>query len=402
MANDERQSDTFIREVDEELRREQLTTLWKRFAPLVIGVCVLIVVITAGYRGWVWWQARQAAQGGDRFLTAVEAITSGDKAKGDAALQAIEKDGSAGYATLAKLRMAGEAADAGKSKEALAAYDAIAADGKAPESVRSLARIRAAFLALDSGDLDGAKERAKPLDAAGDAWRHLAREVIGLADYRAGDLAAARDVFTEIQQDAETPPDLWGLSSMMVSLIDGQLPVEGETPAPPAGGEAAAPGTPTAETPAAEAPAGAETPKDLPVPEEAPVLPGDSGATAPSDQGAAAPAEGTTPEGTTPEGTTSPTEGAPAEGTQTEGAAPTPPAEGATPPAETTPPAADSTAPAEGAAPVEGTAGETPPAAEAPASGADSGTGEGAAGDQAPDAAAPAERPDFKVLIPPQ
>jgi hypothetical protein len=41
-------SDIF-REVDEDLRREQVRKLWDRFAPYVIGLAVLIVAATAGY-----------------------------------------------------------------------------------------------------------------------------------------------------------------------------------------------------------------------------------------------------------------------------------------------------------------------------------------------------------------
>ncbi len=78
MANDERQSETFIREVDEELRRDQLKALWKGYAPFIIGVCVLIVAITAGYRGWMWWEERKAAEAGDRFMAALTAIESGE------------------------------------------------------------------------------------------------------------------------------------------------------------------------------------------------------------------------------------------------------------------------------------------------------------------------------------
>ncbi len=44
-------SDIF-REVDEDLRREQFKRLWDRFGTYVIGLAVLIVVVTAGYRGW--------------------------------------------------------------------------------------------------------------------------------------------------------------------------------------------------------------------------------------------------------------------------------------------------------------------------------------------------------------
>ncbi len=86
-----------------------------------------------------------------------------------------------------------------------------------------MARIRAALLALDMGDKAGAISRAAPLDEAGNPWRHEAREVLGVAAYASGDLQKARDYFTEIQQDAQTPADIWQRAIAMISLIDGQI-----------------------------------------------------------------------------------------------------------------------------------------------------------------------------------
>lgn len=223
MANDERQTDTFIREVDEELRREQLKALWDRFGWAFIGVCVLIVAVTAGYRGWIWWQEQQAAQAGDRFIAALEAIESGSRDEGEAELREIVEGGSTGYATLARLKLAGETAAAGDSAAALAEYDTLARDGSLSQALRDVAQIRAALLALDMGDSDGAVERAEALNVSGNPWRHAAREVLGTAAYASGDLEAARTYFTSIQEDAETPPDIWQRSGLMVSLIDGQL-----------------------------------------------------------------------------------------------------------------------------------------------------------------------------------
>jgi hypothetical protein len=261
MANDERRSETFIREVDEELRRDQLKLLWKRFAPLIIGACVLIVVVTAGYSGWTWWQERKASQAGDRFLEALAKIEGNDRASGEAELNAIAADSDAGYSALARLRLAGEKAGAGAKKEALEAYDAVAAETSVPEPLRDVGRIRAALLALDTGDVTGAKERATPLNVAGNPWRHAAREVIGTANYQAGDLQAARDAFAEIQTDAETPQDLWVRSGLMVALIDGQL---------------AAPGTQPAGTTPAEPASNGEAPATLDVPDDAAPVTGDS------------------------------------------------------------------------------------------------------------------------------
>jgi hypothetical protein len=295
MANDERRSETFIREVDEELRRDQLKYLWKRFAPLIIGVCVLIVVVTAGYGGWTWWQERKASQAGDRFLAALAKIEGGDRAGGEAELNAIAAASDVGYSALARLRLAGEKAGAGAKKEALEAYDQVAADISVPTPLRDLARIKAALLALDTGDVAGAKERATPLNVAGNPWRHAAREVIGTANYQAGDLQAARDAFAEIQQDAETPQDLWVRSGMMVALIDGQL---------------AAPGTqPAGEAPAEPAPSGA--PATLGVPEDAAPVTGDSFTPEPTPT-APAPAPVLAPEAATPTPAPAPTTPTPA------------------------------------------------------------------------------------------
>jgi hypothetical protein len=239
MANDDRRSEQFIREVDEELRRAQLKAIWDRFAPLIIGVCVLIVLVTAGYRGWEWWQARQAAQAGDRYLAALQKIGT-NRSEGEAELAKIAAEGG-GYAALAQLRLAGEKAAVGEKKDAAAAYDAVAADTAVSQPLRDLARIRAALLMLDLGDLAGAKERAEPLNVGGNAWRHAAREVLGMEAYQTGDLKRARDVFTEMQQDAETPPDLWLRSQMMVALIDGQLSAPGTEGEAKAGGGQGAP-----------------------------------------------------------------------------------------------------------------------------------------------------------------
>ncbi|HWT31892.1 MAG TPA: tetratricopeptide repeat protein [Propylenella sp.] len=261
MATDDRKSEQFIREVDEELRRAQLKAIWDRFAPLIIGVCVLVVVVTAGYRGWIWWQAREAAQAGDRYLAALENLNGENRALGEAELAKIAEEGG-GYAPLARLRLAGEKAAAGQKAEAIAAYDSVSSDGSVSAPLRDVALIRAALLALDTGDLSGARERAAPLDESGNHWRHAAREVLGMVAYQGGELEQAREYFSTIQQDAETPPDLWVRSGMITALIDGQLA------APGAGGETAPAGAaPAQPTPAEHAPA------ELAIPEgEAPVM----------------------------------------------------------------------------------------------------------------------------------
>ena len=116
-----------FKEVDEDLRREQLRKLWDRFGPFVIGLAILIVVATAGYRGWVYWQEKQAQATGDRFLAALDLANQGKHEEAITALKAIEANGSGSYPVLAGFRIASEMAVTGDSKDAIAEYDAIAA-----------------------------------------------------------------------------------------------------------------------------------------------------------------------------------------------------------------------------------------------------------------------------------
>lgn len=228
MAHDDRTSDQFIREVDEELRREQLKSLWDRFGLFLIAAAILVVLITAGWRGWVWWQERQAAEWGDRYVAAVEAAESGERERAEELLTAIIQEGAGGYPVLARLRLAAVQAEAGQTDAAIELYDNVAADQSVEAVIRDLARLRGALLALNQDDLEGAAERVEGLAVSGSPWRHAAREVLGTVAFERGQMEEARERFLAVQQDAEAPREARTRATVMIELIDGMT-------APPAG-----------------------------------------------------------------------------------------------------------------------------------------------------------------------
>jgi hypothetical protein len=211
-------SDIF-REVDEDIRREQYKKLWDRFGIYVIGLAVLIVVVTAGYRGWVYWQDRQAQATGDRFLAALQLATDGKHAEAESALAAIAADGTGGYPILAKFRIATEKAAAGDKPGAVAEFDAVAADGSTPVLIRDMARLRAALILTETATLPDLEARIGDLAATGNPWRNSAREFLGLTAWRTGDLAAAKKYYDQIGADQEKPQDVARRAEMMLSLI---------------------------------------------------------------------------------------------------------------------------------------------------------------------------------------
>ena len=219
-------SDIF-KEVDEDLRREQARKLWDRYGPYVIGLALLIVVATAGYRGWEYWREQQAQATGDRFLAALDLANKGEHEQAIAALKEIEANGSGSYPVLAGFRVASEMAATGKIEDAIAEYDAIARRGGTSDAIKSLARLRAAALLVDTANLADLKTRLDDLAGTGNIWRHNARELLGLAAWRTGDLEAARNYFDEINKDQEAPQDLRQRAQVMLSLITARI---GEPP----------------------------------------------------------------------------------------------------------------------------------------------------------------------------
>ncbi len=215
-------SDIF-KEVDEDLRHEQLKKLWDRFGPFVIGLAILIVVATAGYRGWVFWQEKQAQATGDRYLAALKLSDQGKHDEAIAALKAIEANGSGEYPVLAGLRVASEMAATGKTTEAIAEYDAIATKNGIPDGVKALARLRAAALLVDTAPLADLEKRISDLASTGNVWRHNARELLGLDAWRVGDYQAARKYFDEINNDEASPADLRQRAQVMLSLIQARI-----------------------------------------------------------------------------------------------------------------------------------------------------------------------------------
>lgn len=226
-------SDIF-REVDEDLRREQFKKIWKRYGNYIIAVAVLIVVVVAGYRLWEYWQARQAEQSGDDFLAAIELAEAGEAAQAEAALNAVVTEGSGEYPALARMRAAALKANTGDTTGAVAGFDEVAGDASVPEPLRTVARIRAAMLLVDSASFGDIAERIGSLAGDDGPYRNAAREVLGLSAFRAGNYDGARGYFEAIAADPTAGGNVGTRTRLMLDLIRAR---QGEPAAAPAEGE---------------------------------------------------------------------------------------------------------------------------------------------------------------------
>ena len=214
------ENNEFIREVDEDYRRDQIAKIWKRYNGLIITLAVLFVAGVGGYNYWRHAERIRAEAASERFDAANRLAKDGKVEEADRDFAAIRTEGPAGYALLARFRLAAETAkrDAGAGAEA---YDTLAADSGLGDGLRDLARLRAALLRLDGADATAALTSLQGLAAPTGTFRHTAREMLGLTALKRGDIEGAARWFDQISADSETPQGLRQRVEVYEALVAG-------------------------------------------------------------------------------------------------------------------------------------------------------------------------------------
>jgi hypothetical protein len=215
------QGDTFLREVQEAVRQERYRALWDKYGVYILGLAVLVVVAVAGHTGWTYWQERNAQEAGTKFSQALILEDGADKTKAQEMLTDLAQSGPQGYRVLSRFQLAAAEAKAGKTDEAVKAYDVLATDANVDRILQNLATLQAAALRLDGADYAEMERRLKGLIDSNGAWRFSAREMLGLSAYRLNDMGEAERQFTALVSDPGTPPNLRERADMMLALILG-------------------------------------------------------------------------------------------------------------------------------------------------------------------------------------
>ncbi|MCB9994770.1 MAG: tetratricopeptide repeat protein [Hyphomicrobiaceae bacterium] len=211
-----------FQEVTEELRSERMRNLWRQYGPWVIGIAILIVLGVAVNEGWQWYKSSVSAASSDRFYSAIDALDGGDIADAQARLNDTIANGSDGYPDLARFGQAAILAEQGDKQAALTAYDALATSLSDPD-LRDLAALQAVALMVDDGDVGAVQTRLIAMLAPENALHNVARELLALTQYAAGDKLAAHRTLAEIKSDPLADPN----QLQRIELFDGQLVAEG-------------------------------------------------------------------------------------------------------------------------------------------------------------------------------
>ena len=209
--------DSFIDEVTEEVRRDRLYLLLRRWG--WVGVLAVIVIV-GGAAFNEYRKARDASQAqalGDAILAAMEKNDPSERATGLGGIAAQ----SVGEQAIVSFLLSGSLAEAGSEPQAVEQLNAIAVQGELPELYRAIAGFKALLLQTDSMPAAERRQQFEALAAPGAPLRLLAEEQLALIDLSEGDTQAALDRLQSIRQDAEVSVDLQQRAAQLIVALGG-------------------------------------------------------------------------------------------------------------------------------------------------------------------------------------
>ena len=211
-------SNHFIDEVSEELRRDRLFGAIRKYG----WIAVLIVVLLVAAAAWNEWRKAQlraeARAFGDQIVAALD--NDSPEARREALL-AIEAEGTR-RALVAML-----AADTFDDPEARSRtaelLDEISSDDSLPQLYREMAVLKSAMIELSSGEPQSVVDRLDPLTIPGAPYRLLALEQQALARLEMGETETAMEALQTIVSDASAPRDLQSRARQLIVALGGPL-----------------------------------------------------------------------------------------------------------------------------------------------------------------------------------
>ena len=229
-------AETFVREVDENLRRDQLRESAERYGKWIVAAIILFLVAVGGYLYWQHRQNQQAIADSEAMSAALDKVGSGNVKGAEADLVPLSESSNDVTRATALLARASFAIERSDRKTASELFNKVAADDGAPQPLRDLATVRATMTDFDSMKPDDVIARLKPLVEQGKPFFGTAGELTAMAMLAKGDKAGAGQLFARIAADKQVPETIRSRAVQIAGSlgVDASASMPGDPAATPA------------------------------------------------------------------------------------------------------------------------------------------------------------------------
>jgi hypothetical protein len=201
-------SETFVKEVDENLRRDRINDFFKENGSWLIAGLILFL---AACGGLIWYQQyrenRTEAQV-EQLAQIYKAIAVGNTSKVPQQLDELSTSGSKAVRASALFTRAAFAVQENDNKLAIATYKKVRDDSSLPDAYRNAALVRETALEFDQLDPQQVIAQLAPIAKAGNPWFGSAGEMTALALIKAGKTKQAGELFATLAKDKSVPESI--------------------------------------------------------------------------------------------------------------------------------------------------------------------------------------------------
>ena len=201
-------AETFVREVDENLRRDQMRDMAKSYGKWIVAAVILFLAAVGGYIYWQNRQQAQAAADSETLSAAIDKAGSGNAAGAETDLVPLGNSSNDVIKASALLARAAVATRQNDRKKAIELYKQVAADDGLPQPFRDLATVRGTMTEYDSLKPDEVIARLSPLAKPGNPFFGSAGEMTAMAMLAKGDGPGAGRLFASIAADKQVPASI--------------------------------------------------------------------------------------------------------------------------------------------------------------------------------------------------
>jgi len=228
-------AESFVREVDENLRRDQLRETAERYGTWIIAGVVLFLAAVGGYLYWQHRQDQQAIANSEAMSAALQKAGSGNVKGAEADLVPLSDSSNDVTRATALLGRAALATQRNDRKVASDIFKQVAADDGLPQAFRDVATVRGTMIDFDTMKPDEVIARLKPLVEPGKPFYGTAGELTAMAMLAKGDRAGAGRLFATIAADKQVPQTIRDRAVQIAGSlgIDASASITGDPAATP-------------------------------------------------------------------------------------------------------------------------------------------------------------------------
>lgn len=198
-------SEEFIRDVDEDLRDQELKNMWKKYGKYVIGAAVGIVLAVGGKGIYTSVHESNLNEQAEKFSNILKKQESSKSLEAIDVLQTLSTSGVDGYEVHAAFRTAKIQMASGDTVSAVATLDAFAKNTSVDVVYRDLAKLQAALIGFGDISVEESISRLESITADGGYYQYMAEEMLGMAYLSKSDKVKAYDIFLKLSLNMDAP-----------------------------------------------------------------------------------------------------------------------------------------------------------------------------------------------------